>query len=87
MLHAAPKLGAPRRVLAGHEPAAVARLLAEHPAAAADPEATTAFLAALCGHWHLNARRPAPPGAPGLRPYQHRAAAAGLAVLLRRLRQ
>ncbi|MFD6531259.1 aminoglycoside phosphotransferase [Streptomyces sp. NPDC060184] len=78
---------APQLVLAGHEPAAVARLLDEHPAATADPEATTAFLAALCGHWRLNARRPAPQGAPGLRPYQNRAAAAGLAVLLHRLRR
>ncbi|WP_327176587.1 phosphotransferase [Streptomyces sp. NBC_01335] len=78
---------APQLVLAGHAPAAVARLLDEHPAAVAGPEATTAFLAALCGHWHLNARKPPPPGAPGLRPYQHRAAAAGLAVLLHRLRR
>lgn len=77
---------APQLVLAGHEPAAVARLLDERSATAAAPEATTAFLAALCGHWHLHARKPEPSGAPGLRAYQHRAAAAGLAVLLRRLR-
>ncbi|CAM5272308.1 hypothetical protein ACFUV2_09045 [Streptomyces pilosus] len=38
-------------------------------------------LAALTGHWHRNARKPTPPGAPGLRAYQHRAAAAGLALL------
>ncbi|WP_331759876.1 phosphotransferase (plasmid) [Streptomyces sp. NBC_01525] len=72
---------APQLVLAGHQPADVARLLREHPATAENPGTTTAFLAALTGHWHRNARRPAPPGAPGLRAYQHRAAAAGLALL------
>ncbi|MFI5887889.1 hypothetical protein [Streptomyces sp. NPDC051554] len=45
------------------------------------PDTTTAFLAALTGHWHRNARLPAPPG---LCPYQHRAAA-GLALLSHRL--
>ncbi|WP_240679426.1 hypothetical protein [Streptomyces sp. B29(2018)] len=40
---------------------------------------------ATTGHWHRNARRPAPAGAPGLRTYQHRAAAAGLALLMTRL--
>ncbi|MGW2282860.1 phosphotransferase family protein [Streptomyces sp. NPDC001770] len=77
---------APQLVLAGHEPADIARLLHEHPATAEQPDTTTAFLAALTGHWHRNARLPAPPGAPGLRAYQHRAAAAGLALLGYRLR-
>ncbi|WP_105974697.1 phosphotransferase [Streptomyces geranii] len=77
---------APQLVLAGHTPADIARLLQDHPATASDPETTTAFLAALTGHWHRNARQPAPPGAPGLRAYQHRAAAAGLALLGYRLR-
>jgi aminoglycoside phosphotransferase (APT) family kinase protein len=72
---------APQLVLAGHDPDAVARLLRDHPATATNPDATTAFLTALTGHWHLNARKTAPPGAPGLRAYQHRAAAAGLALL------
>ncbi|MFB6814447.1 phosphotransferase family protein [Streptomyces sp. NPDC056347] len=76
---------APQLILAGHAPADVARLLRDHPATASSPETTTAFLAALTGHWHRNARQPAPPGAPGLRPYQHRAAAAGLALLSCRL--
>ncbi|MDH6629362.1 aminoglycoside phosphotransferase (APT) family kinase protein [Streptomyces sp. LBL] len=76
---------APQLVLAGHSPADIARLLQDHPATASGPETTTAFLAALTGHWHRNARKPAPPGAPGLRAYQHRAAAAGLAVLGYRL--
>ncbi|MEV7087788.1 phosphotransferase [Streptomyces sp. NPDC093085] len=77
---------APQLILAGHTPADVARLLQEHPATADSPETTTAFLVALTGHWHRNARRPAPPGAPGLRAYQHRAAAAGLALVGYRLR-
>ncbi|WP_246040781.1 phosphotransferase family protein [Streptomyces cadmiisoli] len=72
---------APQLILAGHAPADVARLLRDHPATASSPETTTVFLAALTGHWHGNARQPAPPGAPGLRAYQHRAAAAGLAIL------
>ncbi|MEW1686926.1 phosphotransferase family protein [Streptomyces sp. NPDC091265] len=76
---------APQLVLTGHAPADVARLLLDHPATAGSPDTTTAFLAALTGHWHRNARRPAPPGAPGLRDYQHRAAAAGLALLNHRL--
>jgi aminoglycoside phosphotransferase (APT) family kinase protein len=76
---------APQLVLAGHAPADIARLLQEHPATADSPDTTTAFLAAVTGHWHRNARLPAPPGAPGLRLYQHRAAAAGLALLSHRL--
>lgn len=76
---------APQLVLAGHAPEDVARLLRDHPATANHPDTTTAFLAALTGHWHRNARNPAPPGAPGLRAYQHRAAAAGLALLSHRL--
>ncbi|WP_328917257.1 MULTISPECIES: phosphotransferase family protein [unclassified Streptomyces] len=76
---------APQLVLAGADPADVARALDEHPAATAEPRAATAFLAALTGHWHRNARLPEPPGAPGLRDYQHRAASAGLALLLHRL--
>jgi aminoglycoside phosphotransferase (APT) family kinase protein len=76
---------APQLVLAGHAPADIARLLRDHPATAGSPDTTTAFLAALTGHWHRNARTPAPPGAPGLRAYQHRAAAAGLALLDYRL--
>ena len=77
---------APQLILAGHEPADIARLLRDHPATASSPDTTTtAFLAALTGHWHRNARKPAPPGAPGLRTYQHRAAAAGLALLGYRL--
>jgi aminoglycoside phosphotransferase (APT) family kinase protein len=76
---------APQLVLAGHAPVDIARLLRDHPATASSPETTTAFLAALTGHWHRNARRPAPLGAPGLRAYQHRAAAAGLAILGHRL--
>ncbi|WSQ14967.1 aminoglycoside phosphotransferase family protein [Streptomyces sp. NBC_01231] len=76
---------APQLILAGHTPADVARLLRDHPATASSPDTTTAFLAALTGHWHRNARKPAPPGAPGLRAYQRRAAAAGLALLGYRL--
>ncbi|MGC5346956.1 phosphotransferase [Streptomyces sp. AM 4-1-1] len=77
---------APQLVLAGHEPADIAHLLHEHPATAEHPDTTTAFLAALTGYWHRNARLPAPPGAPGLRAYQRRAAAAGLALLTHRLK-
>ncbi|MFF9352366.1 phosphotransferase family protein [Streptomyces sp. NPDC014734] len=76
---------APQLILAGHAPADVARLLRDHSATATDPDTTTAFLAALTGHWYRNARKPEPPGAPGLRAYQHRAAAAGLALLDYRL--
>lgn len=76
---------APQLVLAGHAPADVARLLRDHPATATSPDTTTAFLAALTGHWHRNARKPAPPGAPGLRAYQHRAATAGMAILVSRV--
>ncbi|MGW4735147.1 phosphotransferase family protein [Streptomyces shenzhenensis] len=76
---------APQLILAGHTPADIARLLRDHPATASSPDTTTAFLAALTGHWHCNARQPEPPGAPGLRVYQHRAAAAGLALLGYRL--
>ncbi|MFD5193875.1 phosphotransferase family protein [Streptomyces sp. NPDC058357] len=76
---------APQLVLAGHAPTDVARLLRDHSATADSPDTTTAFLAALTGHWHRNARKPAPSGAPGLRAYQHRAAAAGLALLDYRL--
>ncbi|MFJ5129945.1 phosphotransferase family protein [Streptomyces sp. NPDC088555] len=76
---------APQLILAGHTPADIARLLRDHPATASSPDTTTAFLAALTGHWHHNARKPAPPGAPGLRAYQHRAAGAGLALLIHRL--
>ncbi|WTW50292.1 aminoglycoside phosphotransferase family protein (plasmid) [Streptomyces sp. NBC_00015] len=70
---------APQLILAGHTPADIARLLRDHPASS--PDTTTAFLAALTGHWHNNARKPAPPGARGLRAYQCRAAVAGLALL------
>ncbi|MFG3026549.1 hypothetical protein ACGFZQ_50115 [Streptomyces sp. NPDC048254] len=66
---------APQIVLAAHAPANIARLLRDHPAT------TTAFLAALTGHWHRNAHQPAPPAPTGLRAYQQRAAAAGLALL------
>lgn len=52
---------APQLVLAGHAPADIARLLHEHPVTAGSPDTTTAFLAALAGHWHHNARKPAPP--------------------------
>ncbi|MGW0669887.1 phosphotransferase family protein [Streptomyces sp. NPDC002746] len=76
---------APQLVLAGHPPQDIAHLLDEHPATATDLLASTAFLTALTGHWHRNARQPAPPGAPGLRAYQHRAAAAGLTLLGPRL--
>ncbi|MFD5935537.1 MULTISPECIES: phosphotransferase family protein [unclassified Streptomyces] len=76
---------APQLILAGHAPADIAHLLQDHPATASSPDTTTAFLAALTGHWHRNARLPAPPGTPGLRAYQHRAAAAGLALLGHRL--
>ncbi|MEJ8632299.1 phosphotransferase family protein [Streptomyces sp. MS2.AVA.5] len=76
---------APQLVLAGHAPADISHLLHQHPATATNPETTTAFLAALTGHWHRNARKPAPPGALGLRNYQHHAAAAGLAILDYRL--
>lgn len=41
-------------------PQDTARLLDERPTAT-DPLAFTAFLAALTGHWHRNARQPAPP--------------------------
>ncbi|MFF0450866.1 phosphotransferase family protein [Streptomyces sp. NPDC004609] len=77
---------APQLILAGHAPADIARLLSDHPATASSPDTTTAFLAALTGHWHRNARKPGPAGAPGLRAYQHRAAAAGLALLVYRLK-
>ncbi|GFH75198.1 hypothetical protein ACIPPN_27035 [Streptomyces diastaticus] len=63
----------------------MAALLRDHAATATSPATTTAYLAALTGHWHRNARRPAAAGAPGLRTYQHRAAAAGLALLMTRL--
>ncbi|MEU5298607.1 phosphotransferase family protein [Streptomyces umbrinus] len=76
---------APQLVLAGHTPADIAHLLRDHPATATSPDTTTAFLAALTGHWNRNARKPAPPGAPGLRAYQQRAAAAGFALLGYRL--
>ncbi|MEV6425054.1 phosphotransferase [Streptomyces sp. NPDC051662] len=76
---------APQLVLAAHDPQDIVRLLDEHPATATDPLAASAFLAALTGHWHRNARLPAPPGAPGLRDYQHRAATAGTALLACRL--
>ncbi|MFY4719745.1 phosphotransferase [Streptomyces sp. LaBMicrA B280] len=76
---------APQLVLAGHAPADIARLLCDHPATAISPDTTTAFLAALTGHWHRNARKPAPPGAPDLRAYQHRAATAGMALLALRM--
>lgn len=77
---------APQLVLAGHTPNDITRLLDEHPATATNPLASTAFLTALAGHWHRNARLPAPPGAPGLRTYQHRAATAGMALLTLRMR-
>ncbi|MFE6104695.1 phosphotransferase family protein [Streptomyces laurentii] len=76
---------APQLILAGHQPADVDRLLRVHPATAANPDVTTAFLTALTGHWHHNARKPEPRGAPGLRVYQRRAAAAGLTLLRHRL--
>ncbi|MGW5353374.1 phosphotransferase family protein [Streptomyces sp. NPDC004031] len=75
---------APQLILAGADPDDVARTLTTHPAAAHHPDTATAYLTALTGHWHRSARLPAPPGAPGLRDYQHRAAAAGLALLVRR---
>ncbi|MER6959970.1 hypothetical protein [Streptomyces sp. NPDC000618] len=68
---------APQLILAGQTPADIAGLLRDHPATVGSPDTTTAFLAALTGHWHRNARKPAPPG---LRAYQHRAAAAGLVL-------
>ncbi|MFE9387579.1 aminoglycoside phosphotransferase family protein [Streptomyces sp. NPDC007025] len=72
---------APQLVLAGHHPRDTARTLTSHHALAPDPAPGLAFLAALTGHWQRNATLPAPPGAPGLRPYQQRAAAAGLSLL------
>ncbi|WP_326763340.1 phosphotransferase (plasmid) [Streptomyces sp. NBC_01591] len=59
---------APQLVLAGHAPADIARLLCDHPATATNPDATTAFLTALTGHWHRNARKPAPPAPPDCAP-------------------
>ncbi|MEU1216720.1 phosphotransferase [Streptomyces sp. NPDC005790] len=76
---------APQLILAGHTLKDITRLLDNHPATATDPQASTAFLAALTGHWHRNARLPAPPGTSGLRAYQHHAATAGLALLGSRL--
>lgn len=52
---------APQSILAGHLPADVARLLRDQPADASRPATTTAFLVALTGHWHRNARQPALP--------------------------
>lgn len=52
---------APQLILAGHAPADIAGLLRDHPATASSPDTTTAFLAALTGHWHRNARKPVPP--------------------------
>ncbi len=77
---------APQLILAGARPGDVAKALETHPASASDPDTATAFLTALTGHWQRNARLPSPPGAPGLRAYQHRAAAAGLSLLVQRLR-
>ncbi|MFG3532959.1 aminoglycoside phosphotransferase [Streptomyces sp. NPDC047917] len=59
---------APQLILAGHAPADVARLLRDHAATASSPETTTAFLAALTGHWHRNARQPVPPAPPDCAP-------------------
>jgi len=67
--------------LAGHQPHDVARTLRGHHSLATDPLPGLAFLAALTGHWQRNATQPAPPGAPGLRPYQQHAATAGLTLL------
>lgn len=39
----------------------VVSLAVRHPATADHPDTTTAFLAAITGHWHRNARNPAPP--------------------------
>ncbi|MFD5521981.1 phosphotransferase [Streptomyces sp. NPDC127066] len=50
---------APQLILAGHTPVDIARPLRDHPTAAGRPDTTTAFLAALAGHWHRPQTRPA----------------------------
>jgi Ser/Thr protein kinase RdoA (MazF antagonist) len=40
------------------------------PGAEADPDATTAIVAAIAGYFTHGATKPAPPGLPGLRPFQ-----------------
>lgn len=71
-------LGA-QMVISGYQPAHVEALLTGVPEwRPVPPDAVTSYLIALTGYWTRSSRLPAPPSVPALRPYQARAAAAGL---------
>ncbi|NUU24898.1 MAG: hypothetical protein HOV68_25840 [Streptomycetaceae bacterium] len=72
---------APQLVLAGHTAPDIADLLIAHHLTAGNLEGAQALLAGLTGHWERASRQPEIARAPGLRAYQHRAAAAGRAIL------
>jgi aminoglycoside phosphotransferase (APT) family kinase protein len=66
-------------VISGHDPAAVEAALSAVPAWKQAPAgAVSSYLIALAGYWARSSRLPAPPSVPALRPYQARAADAGL---------
>jgi aminoglycoside phosphotransferase (APT) family kinase protein len=65
--------------LTGHRPADVEAALAPLPGWQGAPaSAITSYLIAETGYWLRSSRLPGPPSVPALRPYQARAAAAGL---------
>jgi aminoglycoside phosphotransferase (APT) family kinase protein len=73
---------APQMILDGWQPVDALDALLAHPLlAAADRRDATIFWVALTGYWQRAGREQDPPGAPGLRPYQRAAAAAGLSLL------
>jgi aminoglycoside phosphotransferase (APT) family kinase protein len=66
-------------IISGHEPEAVDAALASVLTWKQAPaEAVSSYLVALAGYWTRSSRLPAPHSVPALRPYQARAAAAGL---------
>ncbi|WP_194898455.1 phosphotransferase family protein [Catenulispora pinisilvae] len=71
----------PQMILDGWEPAEALAVIRHRVLGDADQDAVTAFWVALTGYWQHAGRQPSPPGAPGLRPYQRAAAAAGTRLL------
>jgi hypothetical protein len=69
----------PHLILTGHTPAQAERVLAGVSAWASTPPGTiTSYAAASAGYWTRSSRLPDPPGVPGLRAYQARAAQAAI---------
>jgi hypothetical protein len=72
-------------VIAGHTPDEAGTLLADTPLDDADPTALTSFFVASAGYWRRSSLQPPPPGVPGLREFQARAADAAMSIVRNRI--